>query len=112
MRCGHLFTFLSSFFFIRRRAFIESTHGNPETTAALTGITAAVVGVIVNSWRSISLWHVLWLRRPSVGRLTRPRPLIGRGAAGFALFRLKAGVIPTVAASAVAGLAWRMLAAP
>src|SRR5205085_860110 len=54
------FTFLPSFFFIFAGGpFIESTHGRLGFTAPLTGITAAVVGVIVN----LAVFfggHVLW----------------------------------------------------
>ena len=43
------YTFLPSFFFILAGApLIESTHNDLKFTAPLTGITAAVVGVIVN----------------------------------------------------------------
>ena len=102
------FTFLPSFFFILLGApFIESTHGKLKFTAPLTGITAAVVGVIVNL-AVFFAWHVLWPQGFG-GRFEWPSALIG-AAAGFALFRLKAGVIPVIAASAVAGLVWRMLA--
>ena len=102
------FTFLPSFFFILLGApFIESTHGKLKFTAPLTGITAAVVGVIVNL-AVFFAWHVLWPQGFG-GRFEWPSALIG-AAAGFALFRLKAGVIPVIAASAAAGLAWRMLA--
>jgi len=102
------FTFLPSFFFILLGApFIESTHGKLQFTAPLTGITAAVVGVIVNL-AVFFAWHVLWPQGWG-GRFEWPSALIG-AAAGFALFRLKAGVIPVIAASAAAGLAWRLLA--
>ena len=54
------FTFLPSFFFILAGGpFIESTHGRLGFTAPLTGITAAVVGVIVNLAVFFG-WHVLW----------------------------------------------------
>ncbi|CAA9891843.1 Chromate transporter, chromate ion transporter (CHR) family (fragment) [Candidatus Methylobacter favarea] len=43
------FTFLPSFLFILARGpLVESTHGNLKYTAPLTGITAAVVGAILN----------------------------------------------------------------
>src|SRR5207237_6994074 len=43
------FTFLPSFIFIFMGApFIETTHGNLKFTAPLSGITAAVVGVVLN----------------------------------------------------------------
>jgi chromate transporter len=57
---GDFFTFLPSFFFIFAGGpFIESTHGKLGFTAPLTGITAAVVGVIVNLAVFFG-YHVLW----------------------------------------------------
>lgn len=97
------FTFLPSFFFIFLGGpFIESTHGNLKFTAPLTGITAAVVGVIVNL-AVFFAYHVLW---PAglAGHFDWPAALIGMGAA-FALLRLKTGVITVVGISGFAGLA-------
>ncbi len=102
------FTFLPSFFFILLGApFIESTHGNLRFTAPLTGITAAVVGVIINLAVFFAI-HVLWPLGLG-GRFEWPSALIGL-AAGVALFRFKVGVIPVVLASGLAGLALRLLA--
>jgi chromate transporter len=96
------FTFLPSFFFILLGApFIESTHGNLKFTAPLTAITAAVVGVIVNL-AVFFAYHVLWPRGMN-GHFEWPSAVIGVAAA-LALFRFKAGVIPVVLASGVAGL--------
>lgn len=54
------FTFLPSFLFILAGApLVESTHGDLKFTAPLTGITAAVVGVILNLALFFG-WHVLW----------------------------------------------------
>jgi chromate transporter len=102
------FTFLPSFLFIFLGGpFIESTHGNVKFTAPLTGITAAVVGVILNLALFFA-WHTLW---PGGwhGRFEWPAALIGV-AAGVALFRFKRGVIPVVLACATAGLLWSMAA--
>ena len=97
------FTFLPSFFFIFLGGpFIESTHGNLKFTAPLTGITAAVVGVIVNL-AVFFAYHVLWPQGMS-GRFEWPAALIGVAAA-LALFRFKVGVIPVVLGSGLAGLA-------
>lgn len=97
------FTFLPSFFFILLGGpFIESTHGNLKFTAPLTGITAAVVGVIVNL-AVFFAYHVLWPQGLS-GPFDWLSAVIGIGAA-LALFRFKVGVIPVVAGSALAGLA-------
>ena len=66
------FTFLPSFLFIFAGGpFIESTHGKLGFTAPLTGITAAVVGVIVNLAVFFG-YHVLWPAGLS-GRSTRSR---------------------------------------
>ncbi len=101
------FTFLPSFFFILLGApFIESTHGNLKFTAPLTGITAAVVGVIVNL-AVFFAYHVLWPQGLS-GHFEWASAFIG-AAAAVALFRFKVGVIPVVLASGLAGLALTFL---
>jgi chromate transporter len=100
------FTFLPSFFFILLGApFIETTHGQLKFTAPLTGITAAVVGVIVNL-AVFFAWHVLWPQGVG-GLFDWASALIGL-AAGIALFRFKLGVITVIAGSALAGLAWQL----
>ena len=100
------FTFLPSFFFILLGApFIESTHGNLKFTAPLTGITAAVVGVIVNL-AVFFAYHVLWPQGLG-GRFDWPSAVIGLAAA-IALFRFKLGVIPVVLGSGIAGLVYRL----
>jgi chromate transporter len=101
------FTFLPSFIFIFLGGpFIESTHGNLKFTAPLSGITAAVVGVIVNL-AVFFAYHVLWPAGLH-GRFDGASLAIGL-AAGLALFKFKAGVIPVVLASGAAGLAWQWL---
>ena len=100
------FTFLPSFLFILLGGpFIESTHGNLKFTAPLTAITAAVVGVIVNL-AVFFAYHVLWPAGLS-GPFEVASAVIGVLAA-IALFRFKAGVIPVVLASALAGMAWKL----
>jgi chromate transporter len=97
------FTFLPSFFFIFAGGpFIESTHGRLGFTAPLTGITAAVVGVIVNL-AVFFAGHVLW---PAgfPGRFDALSAAIGV-VAGVALFRYKVGVIPVVLVAGLAGVA-------
>ena len=101
------FTFLPSFLFIFLGApFIESTHGNLKFTAPLTGITAAVVGVIVNL-AVFFAYHVLWPQGFN-GPFEAPAAVIGAGAA-LALFRFKLGVIPVVLLSGLAGLLWHLV---
>jgi len=99
------FTFLPSFVFIFAGApFVETTHGNIRFTAPLTGITAAVVGVVVNLALFFA-YHVLWPQGPS-GAFDWASAAIGLGAL-VALFRYKAGVIPVIAACAALGeLKW------
>ena len=97
------FTFLPSFLFILLGApFIESTHGQLEFTAPLTGITAAVVGVIVNL-AAFFAYHVLWPQGFS-GRFDALSAVVAIAAA-VALFRFKVGVMPLLGACAAVGLA-------
>lgn len=101
------FTFLPSFGFIFLGApIIESTHGKLALTAPLTGITAAVVGVIVNLAMFFA-YHVLWPQGLG-GAFDWAAALIGAGAA-LALLRRQVGVIPVVLACGGAGLAWQLL---
>ncbi len=100
------FTFLPSFVFIFAGApFIETTHGNLRFTAPLTGITAAVVGVIVNLALFFA-YHVLWPGGFD-GRFELGSALIGV-AAGIVLFVYKRSIIETVAGAAAIGLALRL----
>ena len=97
------FTFLPSFAFILLGGpFIESTHGRLGFTAPLTGITAAVVGVIANL-AVFFAWHVLW-PQGWAGPFDWPSALLGLAAA-TALLRWKVGVIPVVVGAGLAGLA-------
>jgi chromate transporter len=100
------FTFLPSYAFIFAGApFIETTHGDLRFTAPLAGITAAVVGVILNLAVYFA-FHVLWPE----GLSWRPDWLslfIGLGAL-VALVRFKAGVVPVIVACAALGLAARL----
>ena len=97
------FTFLPSFVFILAGGpVVESTHGNLKFTAPLTGITAAVVGVILDL-AVFFAYHVLWPQGLG-GRFDVASALISLAAA-LALFRFKVGVIPLLAACALAGLA-------
>ena len=102
------FTFLPSFLFILAGGpLVEATHGDVRVTAPLTGITAAVVGVIA-SLAVFFATHVFW-----PAGLDAARPWAGLEAWAVAvfvaalvlLFRFGVGVIPLVLAGAVAGLA-------
>jgi chromate transporter len=99
------FTFLPSFAFVLLGGpFIESTHRQPHLAAPMAGITAAVVGVIANLALFFAL-HVLWPLGVG-GRFEWPLAVIC-AAAAIALLRFRVGVIPVIAASALAGLASR-----
>ena len=101
------FTFLPSFLFILAGGpLVEATHGDLKFTAPLTGITAAVVGVIVNL-AVFFAYHVLWPTGFS-GHFEWPSLIIGVAAA-VTLFRFKVGVIPVIGACGAAGLAWALL---
>ena len=95
------FTFLPSFLFILAGGpLVESTHGQLRFTAPLTGITAAVVGVIANL-AVFFAYHVLWPAGLE-GRFDLASATIGLAAA-IALFRYRVGVIPVILACAIAG---------
>jgi chromate transporter len=101
------FTFLPSFIFILAGApLVEATHGDLRFTAPLTGITAAVVGVIVNLALFFA-YHVFW-PASFAGRFEWFAALIG-AAAFVALLRFKTGMIPVILLSGCAGLAWHLL---
>ncbi|MEO6409236.1 MAG: chromate efflux transporter [Burkholderiaceae bacterium] len=96
------FTFLPSFVFILAGApLVEATHGKLGFTAPLSGITAAVVGVILNLALFFG-YHVLWPQGFG-GRFDGWSALIAVVAA-LALFRFKVGVLPLLAGCAAAGL--------
>ncbi len=98
------FTFLPSFLFILMGGpLVEATHGELKFTAPLTGITAAIVGVIFNL-AVFFAYHVLWPKGFD-GDFEWFSLMIGL-AAGVALFRYKAGVIQVIGASAVVGLGY------
>ncbi len=97
-----LFTFLPSFVFIFLGApFVESTHGDLKFTAPLTGITAAVVGVIFNLALFFG-YHVLW-PQGFAGVFDWLSALIVL-AAIIALFRFKRNVIEVIAVCAALGI--------
>jgi chromate transporter len=107
-------TFVPCFLWIFAGApFVERLRGNQALSAALSAITAAVVGVILN----LAIWfaiHTLFGQVRSVpfaaGSFDVPVPgtinvaasLLALAAA-IAVFRFKAGVLPVLAACAAAG---------
>ncbi|SEF83607.1 chromate efflux transporter [Bosea lathyri] len=108
-------TFAPCFFWIFLGApYVEALRGNRALSAALTAITAAVVGVIMN----LALWfalHVVFreVRAINVLGLAPDLPVLSSLdwraavlaiAAMIAMLRFKIGMIPTLAASALAGV--------
>ena len=102
-----IFTFLPSFLFILLGGpAIEATRNDLKFTAPLTGITAAVVGVILNL-AVFFAYHVLWPQG-----FDAPfewfSALIGL-AAFIALVRYKVGIVTVIAISAILGLGYFLL---
>ena len=114
-------TFVPCFLWIFAGApFIERLRGNKALSSALTAITAAVVGVILN----LALWfaiHTLFgevrpvatptgsLDVPVLGSINIPATLLSVGAL-IAVFRFKIGVLPVLGACAAIGAAYVLLA--
>lgn len=114
-------TFLPCFLWIFAGApFVERLRGNRALSAALTAITAAVVGVILN----LALWfaiHTLFgevrevriagavFETPVLASLKLPALLLAAGAA-IAVFRFKVGMIPALFACAGLGATYVVLA--
>ena len=109
-------TFVPCFLWIFLGApYIEALRGRQSLTAALSGVTAAVVGVILNLavWFSV---HTLFARVdevhafgarllvPDWGTLD-PASLVLAVAAMVAIFRFKLGMVPVLLGSVVAGAA-------
>jgi chromate transporter len=101
------FTFLPSFLFIFIGGpLVESTQGDLKFTAPLTGITAAVVGVILNL-AVFFAYHVFW-----PGGLSESGDWLSMAAAAVAvmlLFRFKVGIMSVIVIFGVAGLLYRTL---
>jgi chromate transporter len=117
--CGGLFaswcTFVPCFLWIGLGApFIEKLRDNKPLSGALAGITAAVVGVILN----LAIWFALhtWFREawhlrsfefsfdvPVIGTF-EPWTILFSVAAMIPIFRFKAGMIPTLLACSAAGV--------
>lgn len=112
-------TFLPSFLWIFAGApFIEKMRGNVALTGAMSAITAAVVGVILN----LAIWfglHVLFagvktvviagwsIDLPVIASIVWPS-LVLTVLAALAIFRLKLSVISTLLICAVLGIVWRL----
>lgn len=116
-------TFVPCFLWILLGApYVERMRGHRAAAAALTTITAAVLGAMLH----LAVWfaaHVLLVLAPEAsgteaGR-TLPRPDQIEGVqwiavaiaigAGLAIVRRKIGVLKVLAACAAVGIAWRLL---
>ncbi|MDH5544982.1 MAG: chromate efflux transporter [Gammaproteobacteria bacterium] len=101
------FTFLPSFLFILLGGpSVEATRHDIKFTAPLVGITAAVVGVVLNL-AVFFAYHVLWPQGFS-GVFDWFSLFIGL-AAFIALFRYKIGIISVIGACATFGLLYSTL---
>ncbi|MCD4526850.1 chromate efflux transporter [Nocardioides sp. cx-173] len=112
-------TFVPCFLFILLGApYVERLRGNRALSSALTGITSAVVGVIASLAVYFAV-HTLFsdTRRESAGPLSLELPVLGSlqwsavaiTALGCLLvFWRRWGVLRTMAACTVAGLAWSL----
>ncbi len=108
-------TFVPCFLFIFLGApYVERLRGNHTLSAALTGITAAVVGVILNLaiwfgihtiFREVRLveWGIFSFDTPVWASINIWAMLLS-GAAIIAMFRFKVGMLPTLAATSAAGI--------
>ena len=98
-----LYTFLPSFLFILLGGpTVEATRGDMKFTAPLTGITAAVVGVILNLAMFFA-YHVLW-PQGFEAPFEWLSAIIGI-LAFIALFKFNIGIVKVIIASAAIGLA-------
>jgi chromate transporter len=116
-------TFVPCFLFIFLGApYVERLRGNHTLSAALTGITAAVVGVIANLALYFAVhtlfvttqplsWGPVRLEAPELASL-RPVPVAIAGAASVLIFRLRWSVPRTLAVCAGLGLAAALAGLP
>jgi chromate transporter len=100
-------TFLPCFLFVFLGApHVESLREKPALSSALTGITAAVVGVILN----LAIWFAWHAVRPESGGTDWFVAALAI-AAWVAMERFRSGVIPVLSFCAGSGLAWRLIGA-
>ena len=95
--------------------YIETLTSRPRLSAALSAITAAVVGVILN----LSIWFALHVLFGQVGQWgTMPLPLLSTinliatvltVAAAVLMLRFKLGLVPTMGLMALAGMGLSIL---
>jgi chromate transporter len=106
------FTFLPSFLFILLGGpIVEATRGDLKFTAPLTGVTSAVVGVIVNL-AVFFAWHTFWPQATKAAPFSGPfeivSVLIAIGAF-VALWKYKSDIMKVIGVCALAGLVHSLL---
>ncbi len=115
-------TFVPSFLWIFLGApFIEHLRGRPSLTSALSTITAAVVGVVLN----LAIWFALFtlfdtveehrrygalIYQPDLATLNWGATAIAAGAA-VAVFRYQLSTLKVVGAAAIVGIAYQFIIA-
>ncbi|MGH8503271.1 MAG: chromate efflux transporter [Gammaproteobacteria bacterium] len=110
-------TFVPCFLYIFLGApYIEALRGNKALSTTLSGITAAVVGVVLNLavwfalhtvFGAIGEQHALGMRLLiPVWETLRPFPLLIAVGAMIALMRFRLGMIPTLLGSALVGMVY------
>jgi len=114
-------TFVPCFLWIFLGApFIETLRENQAVTGAMSAITAAVVGVILNLaiwfslhllFRELALWEGFGMsvEVPRWSSVNWPAAVL-TAAAIFAIFRLRLPLTVVLLSAAAAGIAWRLLA--
>jgi chromate transporter len=106
------FTFIPSFLFILAGGpLVEHTRNDLKFTAPLTGVTAAVVGVIL-SLAVFFAWHTFWPKGRGDAPFTQPFEwftVVIAVAAFIALWKYKADVTAVISASAAVGLTYSLL---
>src|SRR5437762_13578696 len=84
--------------------YIEQLRGNPRLTAALSAITATIVGVVLN----LAVWFGLRVFFPASGMVDWFAILLC-AAAFVAMLRYKIDIIPVIIGSAIVGLSFHFL---
>ncbi|MGA7178281.1 MAG: chromate efflux transporter [Thiobacillaceae bacterium] len=106
------FTFLPSFLFILAGGpLVEATRGDIKFTAPLTGITAAVVGVILNL-AAFFAWHAFWPKGTAFEPFAGPFdwfPVMVAIAGFFALWKYSIDIMKVIGACALLGLVHLLL---
>lgn len=106
------FTFLPSFLFILVGGpLVEATRNELKFTAPLTGITAAVVGVVLNL-AVFFAWHTFWPQAMADAPFRGPFewfPVIVAIAAFVALWKYKADIMKVIGVCALLGLIYSLI---